>query len=65
MTFEEFLKNTTLPSTAKEQLPAVLSSDTKDRLQRREDAETILRAAIDEVDHGSVESVDALVRKRL
>jgi hypothetical protein len=65
MTFEEFLKNTTLPSTAKEQLPAVLSSDTKDRLQRRDDAETILRAAIDEVDHGSVESVNTLVRKRL
>lgn len=49
------------------QIPASLSIDTKKRLMRRSPAETaeILRAAIDEINHGSVESIDSLVRKQL
>ncbi len=71
MTFEEYWieveKLKILPHMAIVQLPASLSDYTKKRLMKRNPAETaeILRAAIDEINHGSVESIDSLVRKKL
>lgn len=71
MTFEEYWieveKLKILPQMAIVQLPASLSNYTKRKMLKRSPEETagILRAAIDEVDHGSVESIDSLVRKRL
>ena len=69
MSFEEYWseveKLKVLPHMAIVQLPASLSIDTKQRLMRRspEEKAEILRAVIDEIDHGSVESIDSLVRK--
>ena len=64
MTFEELLKTTNLPSTAKDQLSMVLSVKTKQKLLNRSDAEQIIAAAIDEIDHGSVEPVETLVVRK-
>ena len=71
MTFEEYWaeveKLKVLPHMAIVQLPASLSDYTKKSLMKKQPEETagILSAAIDENDHGSVESIDCLVRKRL
>ena len=65
MTFEEYLKKMNLPNTAKVQLPGVLSEEVKRKLMKITDAEGILKSAIDEINHGSIDSVDALVRKKL
>lgn len=71
MTFEELWKKISelkvLPDTAIQQVPHVLSDATKKKLSRKtaEEAIKILREAIEEIDHGSVQTVDALVRKRL
>ena len=71
MTFEEYwaevVKLKALPNTAIKQIPGSLSKNTKKRLIKKRPEETveILRSAIDEVDHGSVEIIDSLVRKRL
>lgn len=48
-------------------LPSTLSEATKDMVLKLspEELGAILKAAIDEINHGSVESVDALVRKAL
>ncbi len=48
-------------------LPSTLSEETKKLVLKLEPEEfgAILKAAIDQIDHGSVESVDALVRKAL
>ena len=54
ISFEVFLEKTALPSTAKEQLPKVISKNTQRALLNRADAEEIITAAIDEIDHGSV-----------
>lgn len=71
MTFEEYwaevenLKN--LPNTALKQLPSALSIETKKKLMKLRPEETVemLKTAIGEVNQGSVESIDCLVRKRL
>lgn len=63
-TFEAWIETTSLPSTAKMQLPEALSPKSK-KLLERTDAEEIISAAIDEINRGSVETIDALVRKRL
>lgn len=71
MTFEEYWaeieKLKLLPGMAIQQLPASLSPETKRRLMKLKPDETArtIRQAIDEVNRGSVESVDCLVRKRL
>lgn len=69
MTFEEYWgevgKLKVLPGMAIQQIPASLSATTKKKLMKKLPKETveILSAAIDEVDHGNVESIDSLVRK--
>lgn len=63
--FDEFIKNTKLPSTAKEQLPGILSDKIKTTLMSRFDAEEIIKIAIDEIDHGSVEKIEELIKKIL
>lgn len=68
MTFEGLWKQVKgLPDTAMIQVPAVLSSATKKKLMQKKPEEVgrIISAAIDEINRGSVETVDALVRKRL
>lgn len=65
MLFEEWIKTTSLPSTAKDQLPEALSQKNKKKLLERTDGEAIIASAIDEINCGSVETIDALVRKRL
>ncbi len=68
MAFEDVWKQVNgLPETAKLQVPGVLSAATKKKLSRRmpEDVSEIVLAAIEEVNHGSVESLDTLIRKRL
>ena len=56
-----------LPEMAIRQLPESLSTDTKEKLMKMRPEETIriLEAAIDQINNGSVESIDSLVRKRL
>lgn len=70
MTFEDYWtevdKLKTLPNTAIRQLPSSLSDSTKKRLMklRTEVTAEILNEAINEVNRGSVESIDSLVRKK-
>ena len=71
MTFEEYweavAKLKELPEMAIQQLPSSLSIETKKRLikQNPEEAVDLIKAVIDEVNRGSVESIDSLVKKRL
>ena len=71
MTFEELWveieKLHILPNAAISQVPHVLSNETKKRLSRKapEEACQILCEAIEQINHGSIETVDALTRKKL
>ena len=71
MSFEELLdqacESAILPEMARLLLPSTLSEGTKNMVLKlnQEEFGTILKTAIDQIDHGSVESVDALVRKAL
>ena len=71
MTFEgywvEIEKLKVLPQKAIQQLPSSLSLETKKRLMmlRPEDTAEKLKAVIDEVNRGSIESIDRLIKKRL
>lgn len=71
MSFEELLdqacESAILPEMARLLLPSTLSEGTKNMVLKLNPEEfgTILKTAIDQIDHGSVESVDALVRKAL
>ena len=71
MDFEELLdracKSARLPEMARLLLPSTLSEGTKIMVLKLspEELGRILKSAIDQIDHGSVESVDALVRKAL
>lgn len=71
MTFEEFLSiacdSAGLPNMARLLLPSALSEPTKKIAMRTtpEEFGRALKAAIDEIDSGSIESVDSLVRKRI
>lgn len=71
MTFEELLdeacKSANLPNMARILLPSTLSANTKKDAMKLNPEEfgALLADAIDQIDHGSVESVDALVRRRL
>ena len=71
MSFEELLdqacKSAHLPEMARLLLPSTLSEETKKLVLKLEPEEfgAILKAAIDQIDYGSVETVDALVKKSL
>ena len=71
MTFEEYWgeveKLKALPGMAIQQLPASLSATTKKKLMKKPPEETaeLLNTVIEEVNRGSVESIDSLVRKRM
>lgn len=58
-----------LPEMARLLLPSTLSEGTKDMTlkltPRPEELGRILKSAIDQIDHGSVESVDVLVRENI
>ena len=70
MTFDELWveleKLHILPDAAIKQMPQILSSETKKRLSRKkpEEASRILSGAIEQINRGSIETVDALTRKK-
>lgn len=68
MTFDEFWAQVKgLPDIAMVQVPLVLSTTTKKKLERKtlEEAAVIVTAAIDEVNHGSITSLDELINYKL
>lgn len=71
MSFMDFWKEIEklhmLPSMAIDTIPLVLSSDTKERLSRKTPIEAIqiLNCAIEQINNGSIETLDMSVRKRL
>ena len=68
MMFDEMWKQVEgLPDTAVIQVPGVLSEATKKKMEKRspEEVSRIVLSAIDEVNHGSVEPLDTLIKKRL
>lgn len=71
MTFEELWLRVkamnTLPHTAIVQIPSVLSDETKRKLSRTtpEEVAVIVKVAIREVNNGSVEPLDELIRERI
>lgn len=71
MIFEEYwaavARLKALLDMAIQQLPGSLSNNTKKRLVRQLPEETarLINTAIEEVNRGSIESMDSLVRKRL
>lgn len=71
MTFEEYWaeveKLKALPQMAIQQLPSSLSVNTKIRLMKKRPEETVemLNIVIDQVNRGSVESIDCLVKRIL
>jgi len=71
MTFDELLDQACtaahLPDMAKMQLPSALSERTKKRVMKLSPEEfgDILSRAINKVNRGSIESIDALVREQV
>ena len=65
MNFKELLAITRLPSMAKAQLPNVISEKTQKKLLKRSDAEEIIISAIEDINHGSIETVENLVLKKM
>ena len=71
MTFEELLteacKSAHLPEMARIQLPSSLSEKTKKLVLKLspEELGQVLNTAIEQINRGSVESVDTLVRKQI
>lgn len=68
MTFEELWEQVSgLPDTAKMQVPRVLSDPTKKKLCKYspDEVSRIVHSAIEEVNSGSVEPLDELLKKRL
>lgn len=71
MTFEDYWleveKLKMLLGMAIQQLPSSLSATTKQKLIKKRPEETarLINTAIEEVNRGSVESIDSLVKKRL
>lgn len=61
MTFEELLESMALPSTAKKQLPMILSESIKLQLMQRQNAEDVIRKAIAEINSGSVVGIEELI----
>ena len=71
MIFEKLLeiacRSAGLPNMARILLPSTLSDETKKKVMELppDMLGDILKMAIDQIEHGSVESVDALVRKQI
>lgn len=68
MTFDELWAQVAgLPDMAKIQVPNTLSAATKKKLCKYSPGEisSIVQWAIDEINHGSVEPLDELIKKRL
>ena len=68
MTFDElWMRVQGLPDTAMAQVPGILSEATKKKLARKtpEEMTAIVTAAINEVNHSSVEPLENLIKKRL
>ena len=65
MTFGEWLKSTELPNTAQYHLPQSLSEKSMYKLMQRPDGEQILADAIEEINNGSIETIEALVKQKL
>jgi hypothetical protein len=71
MSFDELMdvtcESAALPNMARILLPSTLSGETKKAVMRLKPEEVgrMLKDAIDQIDNGSVESVDVLVRKAL
>jgi hypothetical protein len=65
--WDEIKKQKALPNTAIFQIPSIISDDTKKKLEEigTEDSIRIIREALNEIDHGSIQTVDTLVRERL
>ena len=55
------------PDTAMMQVPLVLTASTKKKLERKtpEEIEQIASAAIEEINHGSITSLDERINRRL
>lgn len=67
MTFEEVWSQVRgLPEQAVRQVPETISSDTKRRLSKLapDKVSVIIKGAIDEINHGSVERLDNLIRNK-
>ena len=63
MTFDELWAQVKgLPDTAMVQVPLVLSTTTKKKLERKTPEEV---AAIDEINHGSITPLDELINSRM
>ncbi len=68
MTFEEMWSNVKgIPSDASKQIPSVLSDKTKNKIRNLEPklVAKIVNEAIDEINNGSIERIDVLIRRRL
>lgn len=71
MTFDELMdaacESADLPNMARILLPSTLSGETKKAVMKLQPEKLgiILKDAIDQIENGSVESVDVLVRKAL
>lgn len=68
MTFDELWKEISdLPEMAKIQIPGVLRESTKKKLAKKKPDEVrqIVTAAIEEINHGSVEPLDRIIRKKI
>ena len=68
MKFDELWQQVNdLPNMAKIQIPGILTPSTKKKLSRLtpEEITRVVAAAIDEVNRGSIEPLDKLIRKRL
>ena len=65
MTFEERLKETKLPEMAILLLPSTLSEDIKRKLAQRNDLEDIVRSVIQQIDNGSISTIEELIKQRM
>lgn len=68
MTFEElWMQVKGLPDTAKIQVPGALTTSTKKKLAKKtpEEVAIIVADAIEEINRGSVEPLDILIRKKI
>jgi RNA-splicing ligase RtcB len=68
MTFEEIWKQVKgLSDTAMAQVPGALKEDTRRKLSRKspDEVAAIVQSAIDEVNGGSIEPLDILIKRQL
>ncbi len=65
MAFDDFVSEMHLTSIAKEQLPKALSKTVKERLMLCPDAESIILAAIAEIEKGGIDTLNSIVLRLL